>query len=903
MDSAQVIARFEAERQALALMDHPHLAKVLDAGTTQSGRPFFVMELVKGLPITAFCDQAQLSPRQRLGLFVDVCQAVQHAHHKGIIHRDLKPSNVLVTLHDGKPLVKVIDFGIAKALGQSLTDKTLFTGFAQLVGTPLYMSPEQAALSNVDVDTRSDIYSLGVLLYELLTGTTPFDQERLRQAGYDEMRRIIREEEPPRPSTRLSTLGAAAQTVSLQRQSEPRRLRQLLRGELDWIVMKALDKERGRRYESASAFAADVQRYLADEPVLACPPSAGYRLRKFVRRHKGKLAVAALILVLSLTAAMVSTWQAVRATRAEQETSEALAQVTGEQARTQAALKAETAAKAQMAAALDALTEDVVETMFARQPQLEESEKDFLRKVLGLYEAVTPQLDPTPEARLLQAKGYFKVARLRQLLGEQKKAEAAYRKAQLLLEQLADAFPGVADYRVKLATTCNNLGVVLTELGQEAEAEKVFRQALALRQKLADDSPKVLVYRRDLATSCNDLSVLLRMQKKYAEAEQACRQAVELEEKLVAEAGAAYHKVLARGRTSLGDLLREQGKYAAAEKLYRLALEVQQKYLAESPAVPWLRRELADSYHGLGIVLTELKQETEAEKLFRQAVALRQKLTDDFPKVLRYRRELAHTYHDLGNFLQRQGKAADAEEAFRQALELRKKVVAEAGAVARYRQELAATYGNLAGLLAVNRPKDAEAALHEALALWKQLAADFPKVADYHNELAGTLGKLALLHKQRGESAAALALLEEAGPHHQVALGAGPKNPKYRLYYRNNLVTLAQCHFRLADHARLAAAADELARLAYDPANDIFLAVCCLCTCGQLAYRDAPLDEAGRKELADSYADRAMALLQQAVACGFNNVAQLHKNPDLAPLRVRPEFWKLVAAVEGKTKK
>jgi tetratricopeptide (TPR) repeat protein/serine/threonine protein kinase len=300
MDTRQVVARFEAERQALALMDHPNIAKVLDGGQTGSGRPYFVMDLVKGLPITEYCDQNRLTPKERLELFVHVCQSVQHAHQKGIIHRDLKPSNVLVTLQDGAPLVKVIDFGIAKALGQQLTDKTLFTGFAQLVGTPLYMAPEQAALSNVDVDTRSDVYALGVLLYELLTGTTPFDKERFKAAGYDEMRRIIREEEPPRPSTRISTLGKAAATVSAHRKSDPKRLSQLIRGELDWMVMKALDKDRNRRYETASAFAADVQRYLHDEPVQACPPSAWYRFRKFARRNKSAVALAAAALALAL---------------------------------------------------------------------------------------------------------------------------------------------------------------------------------------------------------------------------------------------------------------------------------------------------------------------------------------------------------------------------------------------------------------------------------------------------------------------------------------------------------------------------------------------------------------------------------------------------------------------------
>jgi serine/threonine-protein kinase len=296
MDTRQVVARFEAERQALALMEHPHIAKVIDGGETAGGRPYFAMELVKGMPITEYCDQNRVPIRERLELFAHVCQAVQHAHQKGIIHRDLKPSNVLVMSHDGTPVIKVIDFGVAKAIGQQLTDKTIYTQFAQLVGTPLYMAPEQAGESGLDVDTRSDIYALGVLLYELLTGTTPFDKERMKAASYEEMRRIIREEEPPKPSTRISTVGQLATTISMQRNSDPKRLRQLVRGELDWMVMKALEKDRNRRYETASAFAADVQRYLADEPVQACPPSAWYRFRKFGRRNRRALAVVGVIL-------------------------------------------------------------------------------------------------------------------------------------------------------------------------------------------------------------------------------------------------------------------------------------------------------------------------------------------------------------------------------------------------------------------------------------------------------------------------------------------------------------------------------------------------------------------------------------------------------------------------------
>jgi WD40 repeat protein/serine/threonine protein kinase len=365
MDSRAVLARFEAERQALALMDHPNIAKVLDAGSTADGRPYFVMDLVKGTPITQFCDLRKLSPRQRLELFVPVCQAIQHAHQKGVIHRDIRPSNVLVELYDDRPVPKVIDFGVAKAVGQRLTERTRYTGFGALVGTPAYMAPEQATFNALDVDTRADVYSLGVLLYELLAGSPPFEPEQLKKAALDEVLRLVREQEPPRPSTRLSTSQAKA-TIAAVRQSDPDKLARLMRGELDWIVMKALEKDRTRRYETANGLARDVERYLKGETVEACPPTVGYRLRKFAPKHKPALITAAAFAALLVGGAALSLWQAVRASHAE---AVALAERDDREQARQAEAEQRAAAVQERAATL-AAKEELRRTLYAAEMNL-----------------------------------------------------------------------------------------------------------------------------------------------------------------------------------------------------------------------------------------------------------------------------------------------------------------------------------------------------------------------------------------------------------------------------------------------------------------------------------------------------------------------------------------------------
>ncbi len=395
MDTKNVIARFEAERQALAMMDHPNIARVLDAGATETGRPYFVMELVRGVKVTTYCDEKNLDPRQRLDLFLQVCHAIQHAHQKGIIHRDVKPSNILVTNHDGVPVPKVIDFGIAKATsGSRLTERTLFTAFEQFVGTPAYMSPEQAEFSSLDVDTRSDIYSLGVLLYELLTGRPPFDQSELLASGLDEMRRTLREREPHRPSTKLDGLRAEELTqTALHRHMEPRRLKSLLSGDLDWIVMKALEKDRSRRYQTANGLAADVQRYLHNEPVIARPPSRWYRLQKLVRRNRAAFVAIGAVSVALIAGLAVSSWLFMREREARQE--QARLRLEAESARqTETRLRSDAEARTRIAQAAvllnrgkpeqaDQLVDQI--SMPATEPSLEAA---YVFRALGEWNAL-----------------------------------------------------------------------------------------------------------------------------------------------------------------------------------------------------------------------------------------------------------------------------------------------------------------------------------------------------------------------------------------------------------------------------------------------------------------------------------------------------------------------------------
>jgi len=599
MDSELVIARFEAERQALALMDHQNIARVFDAGMTDTGRPFFVMELVHGVPITDYCDKSQLTPNARLELFMSVCQAIQHAHQKGIIHRDIKPSNVLVTLYDGKPVPKVIDFGVAKAIEQRLTERTMFTQYGSIVGTPEYMSPEQSGLSAQGVDTRSDIYSLGVVLYELLTGTTPLEHEKLIGAGYDEIFRRIRDEEPPQPSTRVISSKDTLPGISAHRRTEPERLPRLYRGELDWIVMKALEKDRTRRYETVSGFARDIQRYLDGDAVEACSPSATYRLRKFARKHRAVLAGVTAFAALLFLGAVLSSWQAIRATRAER-SAVALAL---------RATRAEQHARLERDRAMAAETQAKAEEEKAHRSAAE------ARSVLHFFDnyvlaAARPQG---------QEGGLGKDVTIRQAI------DAA-------LAKIAGAFP---DQPTVEASIRDELGLTYHYLGEPASAIRQLELALKLRAaKLGLDDPDTLTSQNNLASAYKAAGEWNRAIALFERTLEARR----------ARLGPDHPDTLT-SQNNLALAYRDGGRWDQAIRLFERTLAVESARLgADHPNTLLTLNNLALTYRDDG-------QWDRAIGLFERTLAARaSKLGGDHPDTLLTQQNLAMAYREAGRW-------------------------------------------------------------------------------------------------------------------------------------------------------------------------------------------------------------------------------------------------------------
>lgn len=728
MDTRQVVARFEQERQALALMDHPHIAKVFDAGATSTGRPYFVMELCRGEPITDYANKLRLSIRERLELFVQVCQAVQHAHQKGLIHRDIKPSNILVTTEDGVASSKVIDFGIAKATADKMSGVTVQTEQSQMIGTPQYMSPEQAE-GSIDIDTRTDVYAMGVLLYELLVGITPFDAQSLQTAAVVDIQRMIREVEPPKPSTRLSQSKAIIAQVAEQRQVEPLKLGTLIRGELDWIVMKAMEKDRKRRYETANGLGMDIQRYLAGEAVLAAPPSRMYRMNKFVRRNKGPVIAAGLVaitLVVGLAGTTYGLSVAISAREAEAEAKIAA------QRDAERAVKAEAETKARAAdlklvsdfqagmlsqidptSAGEALTSDVTANFTAalaranipeadRPAQLDAFQKQWRR--VNATDAARELIDHTilrPAIKTIDEK--FKDqpvvdAQLRQVLADRYLDLGLYDSAEpLLTRALNTRRKELGEDNPDTLSSINNMGILLQRQGKLGEAEKYYREAMEKRRKvLGSEHP-------DTLQSIGWLGYLLDELRRFNEAEPLLKETLETSRVVLG----SEHPTTLDGIAAMGSRLAKQGKYADAEPLTREALEKRKRVLGEE------HRDVVVSLSNLGDLLLALRKHAEAEPYFREGLEKsRRVLGEGHPYTL----SLAN---GLGKALQAQGKLAEAAPIIRESLEKRRRVLGEE------HPETLISINNMGGILRdMGKLAEAEPYYREALEKSRRLSGE-----------------------------------------------------------------------------------------------------------------------------------------------------------------------------------
>jgi eukaryotic-like serine/threonine-protein kinase len=853
MDSKSVLARFEQERQALALMDHPNIARVLDGGMTPTGRPFFVMELVNGLQLMKFCDQWKLSPTERLELFVPICQAVQHAHQKGIVHRDLKPANILVTMIDGKPVPKVIDFGVAKAMSGKLTEETMSTQFGAVVGTLEYMSPEQAGFGYEDIDTRADIYSLGVILYEVLTGLRPIDATRLKKAALTEMIRIIREEEPSKPSTRLST-DDSLPSLSALRQIEPRKLMRLLRGELDCVVMKCLEKNRDRRYETANALARDIRRYLSDEEVEARPPSAGFRIARFLRRNKGRV-IAASLLLLSMFAG--------------------LGAVVAVQMQANRALEAKNRELVVEQEKVEARNKELATEKSKVQARFELAQKAIATFHTGVSEDALLKQDQLRELRiklLKQAADFY--SQLDKVLADQPDTES----------------------RRALSNAYSQLGTLTMEIGSPPEAIELQQKALALRRELAVGSGSDELSATELMKSLQLVGSLQRQKGETANARKTLEEARTIGDGLMnASDSPDLRASVAQTTYVLASVFNQMGEASKAEDAYNRTIEILERLTKDQPAVNNYWGKLANAYSNLGLVMTNQGQAKKGLESYRNALRIHQKLADQTPLSRESQQALAIDYVNIGGIQQ----GAERLSSFRKALESFQKLVDAYPAVTDYQSGLAVVQNNVANLLA-DLGQDFEASqVHEsALSIRQRLADANPQIPQLQRELSASLNNFGKLHARQGRFDIAFTMLDRSLAIREKLAADNPSASWAR--------TLLGYSRSYRGWAKLKAEKTGEAAADFRKAIELFDNDKSVDSCIELSRVLALLSGMGDNALSGVTADeskvfteQSVMALEQAIKQGWGRMDEL-KGSDFDAVRTRADFQKLLTELESK---
>jgi serine/threonine protein kinase/tetratricopeptide (TPR) repeat protein len=826
MDSRAVLARFDAERQALALMDHPNIARVYDGGTTETGQPFFVMELVNGLPITHYCDQNRLPVRARLELFVAVCQAVQHAHQKGIIHRDLKPSNVMVTEVDGRPTPKVIDFGVAKATEFDLTDQSLGDTGA-IVGTPTYMSPEQADPSTRDIDTRTDVYALGVILYELLAGSPPLDASQFKRGALLEMLRMVREVDPPRPSTKVST-AEGLPNIAAGRSIDPAQLKRALLGDLDWIVMKALEKDRTRRYETANGFAADINRHLSSEPVLAAPPSRLYRTKKFVRKNRGAVVAASLVLLslfggLAAVAAVQTAANASLAASLRRETraNTALNEANSQLTKSRAAVEARyTLATEAIKTFHTGVSEDFLlkeEKFKALRDRLLKSAGDFYEKLGALLKDAS---DLPSRRALLQAN--YELAQLANKVGRKEDTLALHRRVLAAREALA-AEPGAGpEARGDVAISLVAIGQALEALGKTDEALKSFDRARATVSAGVGGPPPDAAGRSAFAEAEYSLGRLLGGIGRMAEGLRAQERARDVQKALADESPGDRETLasLARSHSGIGFLLGETGKPAEAMESFQSAHAIRKGLAEANPAFTQFQFALARSHNNIGILLRNTDKPAEALASFQSALAILKWLVEANPAVTEFQVLLSGAHNNIGVILMETGKPAEALASYRSALPIQRELAEANPAVTEFQFGVALTHNNIGLVLGQDKPAEALASFQAALAINRKLAEADASVTKFQFQMAVTHRHIGELLHQTGKHAEAMASYHAAVAIVRKLAEANPAVTEFQADLALNLIRIGQllietgkpaeamasCHAAVAIYRKLAEA-------------------------------------------------------------------------------------------------